>query len=53
MSLADSNNDDVLSESELNSLTKTNLLAYANELGIEGINSKSTKAEIISAILNS
>lgn len=53
MSLADSNNDNILSESELNGLTKAKLLAYANELGIEGLNSKSTKADIISAILNS
>lgn len=53
MSLADSDNNNILSEDELNSLTKAKLLEYANELGIEGINSKSTKAEIISAILNS
>jgi hypothetical protein len=53
MSLADSNNDNILSEEELNSLNKANLIAYANELGIEGINSKSTKADIISLILNS
>lgn len=53
MSLADSNNDNVLSAEELNSLTKAQLISYANELGIEGINSKSTKADIISQILNS
>ena len=53
MSLANSNSDNILSEDELNSLTKTKLLAYANELGIEGLNSKSTKADIITAILNS
>ena len=53
MSLADSDSNGVLNEEELNSLTKTQLLAYANELGIEGINSKTTKADIITAILNS
>lgn len=53
MSLADSDNNGTLSEEELNTLTKAQLISYANELGIEGINSKSTKAEIITAILNS
>ncbi len=53
MSLADSDNNGLLSEEELNSLTKAQLLAYADELGIEGINSKSTKTDIISTILNS
>lgn len=51
MSLADSDDNGMLSEAELNSLTKAQLTAYATELGIEGINSKSTKAEIITAIL--
>lgn len=35
---------------DLNSMTKAQLLAYAEELGIEGLSDSMTKAEIIAAI---
>ena len=38
-------------ESELNAKTKTELLAIASELGIEGLSMNNLKADIISAIL--
>lgn len=34
-------------------MTKTQLLDLASELGVEGMSSKSLKADIITAILNS
>jgi hypothetical protein len=52
MALADSDNDGAYSESELNALTKAELLALASELGVEGVSSSNLKAEIVSAILN-
>lgn len=52
MALADSNNDGAYNESELNALTKAELLTLASELGVEGVSSSNLKAEIISAILN-
>ena len=52
MALADSDNDGTYSESELNALTKAQLLALAGELGVEGVSNSNLKAEIISAILN-
>ena len=52
MALADSDEDGSYSEEELNALTKAQLLVVANELGVEGVSSKSTKAEIVTAILN-
>ena len=52
MALADSNNDDTYSEDELNALTKAQLLALADELGVEGVSTANLKADIISAILN-
>ena len=52
MALADSNNDNTYSEAELTALTKAQLISLANELGVEGVSSKSTKVEIITAILN-
>lgn len=38
-------------ESELNALTKAELLVIADELGIEGLSMNNLKADIISAIL--
>ena len=52
MALADVNNDGTYSEDELNALTKTELLALANSLGVEGVSTKSLKADIVTAILN-
>ncbi len=52
MALADSDEDDFYSEEELNALTKAQLLALANELGVEGVSSSMLKADMISAILN-
>ena len=52
IALADLNNDGAYSEDELNAMTKAQLLALANELGVEGVSSANLKADIISAILN-
>ena len=52
MALADSDNDGTYSESELNALTKAQLLALASELGVEGVSNSNLKAEIVSAIMN-
>ena len=52
MALADSDEDGLYSEDELNALTKAQLLALASELGVEGVSSKNIKAEIVTAILN-
>ena len=52
MALADVDNDGTYSEDELNALTKAELLALANDLGVEGVSTKSLKAEIVTAILN-
>jgi hypothetical protein len=52
MALADSDNDGTYNESELNALTKAELLALASELGVEGVSNSNLKAEIVSAILN-
>ena len=52
MALADSDNDGAYSESELNALTKAQLLTLASELGVEGVSNSNLKADIISAILN-
>jgi hypothetical protein len=41
----------VLSEEELTALTKAQLLALADTLGVEGLTSRNTKAQIIAAIL--
>lgn len=52
MARADTNKDGTLSEDELNTLTKAELLALANDLGVAGLSNKQTKAVIIEAILN-
>ena len=52
MALADSNSDNEYSEDELNALTKTQLLALADELGVEGVSISMLKADMVSAILN-
>lgn len=52
MALADVDNDGTYSEDELTALTKAELLALANNLGVEGVSTKSLKADIITAILN-
>ena len=52
MALADVDNDGTYSEDELNALTKPELLALANDLGVEGVSTKSLKADIVTAILN-
>lgn len=52
MALADVDNDGTYSEDELNALTKAELLALANDLGVEGVSTKSLKADIVTAILN-
>lgn len=51
MSLRDSNNDGDYSEEELNALTKAELLALADELGVTGVSNSNLKADIINAIL--
>lgn len=51
MSLADSDNNGTYSEDELNALTKAQLLALANELEIEGVNTSQAKADMIATIL--
>ena len=45
-------NDGTYTQSELEELTKTQLLELATELGVEGVNTKSLKADIVTAILN-
>lgn len=49
--LADTNNDGAYSEEELTALTKAQLLELANTLGVEGVTSSNTKAQIVAAIL--
>lgn len=48
---ADANNDNEYSEEELNALTKAQLLELAGTLGVTGVTSSNTKAQIIAAIL--
>lgn len=51
LSAADANDDGVYSETELKALTKAQLLELAESLGVDGVSSSSTKAQIIAAIL--
>lgn len=51
LSLSDSTGE-TYSESELNAMTKAELLALASDLGVEGLSMSNLKAEIVSAILN-
>ena len=48
---ADANDDGAYSEEELTALTKAQLLELANTLGVEGVTSSNTKAQIVAAIL--
>ena len=48
---ADSNDDGEYSEEELTALTKAQLLTLCETLGVEGVTSSNTKAQIIAAIL--
>ena len=48
---ADTNNDGEYSEEELSALTKAQLLQLAETLGVGGVSSSNTKAQIIAAIL--
>ena len=52
MALADIDEDGSYNESELNALTKAQLIALAGDLGVEGVSSSMLKADIVSAILN-
>ena len=47
----DTNEDGVLSEDELTALTKAQLISLASTLGVTGVSSSMTKAQIIAAIL--
>lgn len=40
-------------EDDLSAMTKAELLDMVESIGVEGVNSRNTKAEIISAIMNS
>lgn len=48
---ADANDDGEYSEEELTALTKAQLLTLCETLGVEGVTSSNTKAQIIAAIL--
>lgn len=48
----DDTSEVVYTESQLNAMTKAELLVLANKLGIEGLTEKTLKADMISAILN-
>lgn len=47
----DNTSDTTYTESQLNAMTKAQLLEVAQSLGIEGLTDSNTKAEIIEAIL--
>ena len=51
MESADANEDGAYSEEELAALTKAQLLALCETLGVTGTKSSNTKSEIIEAIL--
>lgn len=46
------NSAPIYTESQLNAMTKAELLVLASELGVEGLTEKTLKADMITAILN-
>ena len=51
MIAADADGNGILTEEELMALTKSELLALGEELGVSGIKPSQTKAQIVAAIL--
>lgn len=51
MIAADADGNGILTEEELMALTKSQLLALGEELGVSGIKPSQTKAQIVAAIL--
>ncbi len=51
MIAADADGNGILTEEELMALTKSQLLALGEELGVSGIKPSQTKAHIVAAIL--
>jgi len=52
MALSADNSDETYSEGELNAMTKAELLALAEDLGVEGLTMNNLKADIVTAIMN-
>jgi hypothetical protein len=51
MIAADADGNGILTEEELMALTKSQLLALGEELGVSGLKPSQTKAQIVAAIL--
>lgn len=51
MITADADGNGILTEEELTALTKSQLLALGEELGVSGLKPSQTKVQIIAAIL--
>lgn len=51
MIAADADGNGILTEEELIALTKSQLLALGEELGVSGLKPSQTKAQIVAAIL--
>ena len=51
MIAADADGNGILTEEELMALTKSQLLAIGEELGVSGLKPSQTKAQIVAAIL--